>query len=190
MSGPVENAAVDRIVARENGSLRIHDPKTGARSTSSIGRTGSHVRSEAETCRECTQHALIAWRDFNVSGSEIVRHSDLVLRGQLDLAWLTFANTWLPVVTFSLASFWVLCGLALMIPPLLGKAKAARVTTAVLMTMMGACVLDAKTRARVKNRFFAIAFENQPLAQACRLESRKTSSAQPQERVKPEPPWP
>jgi hypothetical protein len=73
---------------------------------------------------ERTQEAFNAWRNFNVSGSEIVRHSDLLLRGQLDLAWLTFGNTWLPFVTFSLATFLVLCGLALMIPPLLSKAKA------------------------------------------------------------------
>jgi hypothetical protein len=87
------------------------------------GREGIKVFEQSG--HERTQSALVAWRDFNISGSEIVRQSDLLLRRQLDLAWLTFGNTWLPLVTFSLATFLVLCGLALMIPPLLGKAKAA-----------------------------------------------------------------
>jgi len=87
------------------------------------GREGIKVFEQSG--HERTQSALVAWRDFNISGSEIVRHSDLLLRGKLDLAWLTFGNTWLPLVTFSFATFLVLCGLALMIPPLLVKAKAA-----------------------------------------------------------------
>ena len=79
----------------------------------------------AEICNQCTEHAFRNWLAFNISGSEIVRHSNLLLRGKLDLAWLTFGNTWLPLGTFSLATFVVLSGLALMIPPLLGGAKAA-----------------------------------------------------------------
>jgi hypothetical protein len=76
-----------------------------------------------ETCKECTERALNTWRDFNISGSEIVRHSSLLLHGQLDLAWLTFSNTSLPLVTFGLAILLVLCGLALMTPPLIVEAK-------------------------------------------------------------------
>ena len=83
------------------------------------------VRVFLEICQDCREYTLNVWRDFNVSGSEIVRHSSLLLRGEVDLAWLTFGNTWLPLVTFSLATLLVLCGLALMIPPLLGGAKAA-----------------------------------------------------------------
>ena len=81
------------------------------------------VKVFGEICNECTEGALTAWRDFNIFGSEIVRHSNLLLGGQLDLAWLTFGNTWLPLVTVSLATFLVLCGLALMIPPVVAHAK-------------------------------------------------------------------
>ena len=87
------------------------------------GREG--IKAFEQTGHERTQHALNVWLNFHISGSEIVRHSKLLLRGQVDLAWLTFGNTWLPLVTFGLATLLVLCGLALMMPPLLGEAKAA-----------------------------------------------------------------
>jgi len=49
-----------------------------------------------------------------------------------------------------------------------------------LFALFAACVSD---------RLFTLASQNNPeIAQACRVESRKTSSAQPQESVKPEPP--
>jgi hypothetical protein len=83
------------------------------------------VRVFGEICNECTEGAFTAWRTFHISGSEIVRHSNLLLGGQVDLAWLTFGNTWLPGVTVSLATFLALCGLALIIPPLVTHAKDA-----------------------------------------------------------------
>jgi len=85
----------------------------------SSGREG--MRIFGEICNECTEHAFRRWSTFSVDGSEIVRHSNLLLRGQLDLAWLWFSNTWVPLVTFGLATLLALCGLALIIPPLVAK---------------------------------------------------------------------
>jgi len=53
-----------------------------------------------QTGQDHTAASFVAWRNFQLAGSEIVRHSALVLHGQFDLAWLTFANTCLPMITF------------------------------------------------------------------------------------------
>ena len=88
----------------------------------SSGREG--IRVFGEICNECTENAFRNWLAFSISGSEIMRHSNLLLRGQLDLAWLTFSDTWLPLVTFGLATLLVFGGLALIIiPPVAAKAN-------------------------------------------------------------------
>jgi hypothetical protein len=68
-----------------------------------------------QTAHEHTPEAFVAWRNFHVTGSEIVRHSALLWHGQIDLAWLTFHGTGLPKITFAFITLFFLTGIALLI---------------------------------------------------------------------------
>lgn len=70
-----------------------------------------------QTAQDHTAAGFIAWRNFQLAGSEIVRHSALVLHGQFDLAWLTFANTCLPTITFVAALLLLATGAFMLISP-------------------------------------------------------------------------
>jgi hypothetical protein len=61
--------------------------------------------------------SFVAWRNFQLAGSEIMRHSALLLHGQVDLAWLIFANTCLPMTTFVAAVLFLTSGLFMLISP-------------------------------------------------------------------------
>jgi len=75
-----------------------------------------------QTAAQRTQEIFVAWRNFNVAGSEIVQHSALLLRGQLDVAWLTFRNSWLTTMTFGLVTLLVGTGFVLLLWPRLRDA--------------------------------------------------------------------
>ena len=68
-----------------------------------------------QTADEHTPEAFVAWRNFHLAGSEIVRHSALVWHGQIDLAWITFRGTDLPKITFALVTFFIASGISLLI---------------------------------------------------------------------------
>lgn len=70
-----------------------------------------------QTAQDHTATGFVAWRNFQLAGSEIVRHSALVLHGQVDLAWLTFANTCLPMITFVAAALFLASGAFTLISP-------------------------------------------------------------------------
>src|SRR5256885_11161448 len=68
-----------------------------------------------QTAGEHTPEAFVAWRNFHLAGSEIVRHSALLWHGQIDLAWLTFRGTDLPRITFALVTLFIASGISLLI---------------------------------------------------------------------------
>jgi len=68
-----------------------------------------------QTAGEHTPEAFVAWRNFHLAGSEIVRHSALVWHGQVDLAWRTFRGTDLPKITFALVALFIASGISLLI---------------------------------------------------------------------------
>ena len=70
-----------------------------------------------QTVQDHTAASFVAWRNFQLAGSEIVRDSALVLHGQFDLAWLTFANTCLPMITFAVAVLLFTSGAFMLISP-------------------------------------------------------------------------
>ena len=84
-----------------------------------------------ERAHEHWPYRFTTWRDFTITGSEIVRHSDLLLRGQLDLAWLTFPFRWLRAITFALAAVLFSAGIALLLPPLLTSRRTHNIAWAV-----------------------------------------------------------
>jgi hypothetical protein len=69
-------------------------------------------------CYDCSEQSFVAWRNFTLSGSEIVRNSIVVIGGKVDLALVTFSNTWLPVATISFAALFALTGFAILAWPL------------------------------------------------------------------------
>lgn len=74
------------------------------------------------TAAQRSQEMFVAWRNFNVAGSEIVQHSTLLLRGQLDIAWLTFRNSWLTTTTLGFVALLVGTGFVLLLWPRLREA--------------------------------------------------------------------
>jgi len=75
----------------------------------------SGIRLFQQTCQDCTAHALHIFWAFRIAGSELVRHTALLFDGKIDIAWLTFHGTSLPVITFALVAILALCGLALVL---------------------------------------------------------------------------
>jgi len=78
-----------------------------------------------QTCHDCTEQAFVAWRNFTLSGSEIVRNSILLLGGKLDLALVTFSNTWLPIATISFVALFTLIGFGFLAKPTSRESKLA-----------------------------------------------------------------
>jgi len=71
----------------------------------------------AQTAQDHTPASFVAWRNFQLASSEIVRHSALLLHGQVDLAWLIFTNTCLPTITFVAAVLFLTSGVFMLISP-------------------------------------------------------------------------
>jgi len=80
----------------------------------------------AQTAQDHTPATFVAWRNFQLAGSEIMRHSALLLHGQVDLAWLTFANTCLPMITFVAAVLFLTSGMFMLISPRLVRHRNAQ----------------------------------------------------------------
>ncbi len=70
-----------------------------------------------QQCHDCTEQAFIAWRNFSLSGSEIVRNSIVAMSGKIDLALLTFSGTWLPLVAITFAALFALIGVGILAWP-------------------------------------------------------------------------
>jgi hypothetical protein len=68
-------------------------------------------------CSDCSEQSFVAWRNFTLSGSEIVRNSIVVIGGKVDLALVTFSGTWLPAATISFAALFALTGFAILAWP-------------------------------------------------------------------------
>ena len=73
---------------------------------------------------EHTGAAFVAWRNFRLAGSEIVRNFALLREGQMDLAWLTFRGTALPMITLALAAILLATGTALLVSEFYSAANA------------------------------------------------------------------
>jgi hypothetical protein len=71
-----------------------------------------------ETAHERSAETFVTWRNFHINGSEIVRHFSLLKEGQVDVAWITFRESWLPAVTFCLVIILILSGTLLIISTL------------------------------------------------------------------------
>jgi hypothetical protein len=80
----------------------------------------------AETVPEQSAASFVSWRNFQIAGSEIVRHFALLRHGQVDVAWLTFRHTWIFSFTFCLTAVLVLSGLILIFTDLRAQRRLAR----------------------------------------------------------------
>jgi hypothetical protein len=80
----------------------------------------------AETVPEHGAAAFVSWRNFQIAGSEIVRHLALLKQGQIDVSWETFRQTWIFPVTFSLTALLLLSGLSLIFTDLRAQIRLAR----------------------------------------------------------------
>lgn len=85
------------------------------------GRAGMNLF--AQTAREPSAAAFVAWRNFTLSGSEIVRHFSLLREGEIDVAWLTFRHSPVPIITFALATVLIVSGAFLSVSVLLDRER-------------------------------------------------------------------
>jgi hypothetical protein len=85
------------------------------------------LRAFQRSCHDCSEQAFVAWRNFTLSGSEIVRDSIAAFHGEPDLALVTFSGTWLPTATMSLAVFFALAGFGVLSWPF---ARGSKVSSA------------------------------------------------------------
>ena len=76
------------------------------------GRAGMTLFGQSSQDHSAT--AFVAWRNFQIAGSEIVRHFALLKQGEIDLAWQTFSDSPLPKVTLMLAAILAVSGSALL----------------------------------------------------------------------------
>jgi hypothetical protein len=83
------------------------------------------IRLFRETCTDCSAEALHTFWAFRIPGSELVRHSTLLLNGKIDIAWLTFAQTSVSPMTFVVAGFFALAGAAFFVSLFLGRRNIA-----------------------------------------------------------------
>jgi hypothetical protein len=65
-------------------------------------------------CRGCGNDDFARFRNFGLAGSELKTHTDLLLAGRLDLAWISFSGTWVVPLTFCLVLTLAVTGLLLL----------------------------------------------------------------------------
>jgi len=77
-----------------------------------------------QQCPGCAEQDFVAWRNFTLSGCEIVHDSISVMSGNVDLALSSFRGTWLPLVTMIFAALFALIGFAILAWPRPPESKA------------------------------------------------------------------
>jgi hypothetical protein len=77
-----------------------------------------------QQCGECNV-AYVSWRFMDSAHSDIIGHTQLMLAGKLDLAWLTFRDSWVMPLTLGSVLALVVAGLTVLGTTLRARAPAA-----------------------------------------------------------------
>ncbi|MBA2446738.1 MAG: hypothetical protein H0V51_01795 [Chloroflexi bacterium] len=79
-------------------------------------------------CVNCNDTSFFAFQFFLPEASDFTLHTNRLLSGNLDLAWITFAGTWVTPVTIGLVLFLAVTGWRLLLTNAIRAAMLARAT--------------------------------------------------------------